>query len=451
MPIANIIKAWAYLRSRPLVWDTITTTILSTFGKGAGFLMPFFVAVWFGATAETDAFFYAYGLIVFMAVIFSPVVESLIVPFIAEARAKNEDVGAFVGKVLGTTLAILPVLSAAFLFFIKPALPLISRFSSEGIDLIFVILLESLPLAFLLVWTSVLSGTLNAYKIFGVPAISPAFRAIATLSFIFFFKDSMGVHSIALGYVAGEAVRLAILFVILGRVKKLRLMLSFGWDRKFMDFIKTSSYQMIGISVLAFVSLINKTMASWLGPGNVTLYEYAERLFMITVTFATSGFFPAVLSHWSADFYGIKEGLNDFRVKVRKTAVVAFFAGLLIFAVFMLLENPLIGFVYGRGSISEESMKLIGMVFTGFLAGIVPYLFGSVFIRAHLVLKNTRFIMRLSVLNCFLSVVLNYLLLRIIGLSGIAISTSLNSAIMAVFLLFSFSGINKKKNIEGRF
>ena len=94
-------KLWTQIRSRALVWDTITTTGWSTVGKGMGFLVPFFVAAWFGVTAETDAFFFAYGLILFFSMTFAPVVESIIVPYIAEARSNNEDVGKFVGRILG--------------------------------------------------------------------------------------------------------------------------------------------------------------------------------------------------------------------------------------------------------------------------------------------------------------------------------------------------------------
>jgi putative peptidoglycan lipid II flippase len=203
-----------HLRKHPLVWDTITTTLISTLGKGVGFLIPFFIAAWFGVSADTDAFFFAYGLILFLSGIFAPVIESVIVPYIAEARAKNEDVGAFVGRVLGVSGVGILVLTTVALLVIKPVLSLITRFDSQSINLIYWLLIETAPLVILLVWTSVLAGTLNAYKKFVFPAISPAFRAIVNLSIIFIFKDTLGVHAIAWGYVIGEAVRLVILAVI---------------------------------------------------------------------------------------------------------------------------------------------------------------------------------------------------------------------------------------------
>lgn len=430
-------KFFFFLKSRPLVWDTITTTILSSFGKGAGFLIPFFVAAWFGVTAETDAFFYAYGLIVLMAVIFSPVVESITVPFIAEVRANGEDVGAFVGKVLCATLAILSVLSAAFLFFIKPALPLISRFSPEGVELIFVILLESVPLAVLLVWTSILSGTLNAYKMFGVPAVSPAFRAIVTLAFIFSFKDSMGVHAIALGYVVGEAVRLAILFAILGKIKSsIRLKLSLGWDKKFTDFIKASSYVVAGMSVLAFTSIINKTMASWTGSGGVSLLEYAERLYMIPVTLLSSGFIVTLLSHWSSN-YSVK-GDEGLKKDVAKAAGIIGLAGLLLTIAVYLLKDYIVSFAYGHGEFPKDKLTGVARMLWFFSLGLIPYFLLQVYTRAFLAMKETKVLLHTALMTISATLVLNYILIWEMGVAGLALSSSIVLFLALIFLNFVF-------------
>ena len=88
--------------------------------------------------------------------------KAIIVPFIAEARAKREDVGAFVGRVLGMSVVGLAAITVMFLAVIRPILSILTRFSPQGIDLIYWILFESSPLIILLCWTSALAGTLNA-------------------------------------------------------------------------------------------------------------------------------------------------------------------------------------------------------------------------------------------------------------------------------------------------
>ncbi|HDH52922.1 MAG TPA: hypothetical protein ENH24_00365, partial [Nitrospirae bacterium] len=235
----SISKVLKHLRGKPIVRDAITTTILSIIGKGVGFLIPFFIAAWFGVSSETDSFFFAFGLILFLAQMFSPSVESVIVPFIAGAIAKKEDVGEFLGKTLGISAVGLSVITVLFLIAAKPILSVLTKFSPDELSLIQTILFETAPLVVLLVWTALLSGTLNAYKIFSIPALSPAFRAIITIGFIFALKDIIGVHAIALGYVAGETVRLIILFLFLKRLRLFRLKFSITWERRFSQFFRT--------------------------------------------------------------------------------------------------------------------------------------------------------------------------------------------------------------------
>lgn len=425
------------LQGRPLVRDTIKTTFLSTLGKSAGFLIPFLIAEWFGVTEDTDAFFFAYGLIIFIALIFSPVIESIIVPFIAEARARGEDIGSFVGKVIGISAVFLTALCVLFLLSIKPLLSAVASFSEGGLDLIFILLLESAPLAVLLVWTSILSGTLNAYKIFGVPAISPAFRAAVTLAFIFLFNGSLGVHSIALGYVAGEAVRLVILFAVIGKLKSsLRLKLSIGWDKKFTGFLKTSSYQMAGMSLLAFNSIINKTMASWTGTGGVSLLDYAERLYMIPITLLSSGFIVTLLSHWSSS-YTVK-GNDGLKQDVAKSARIIGIAGLLLTIAIFFLKDYIVLFAYGHGEFPKEKLSGVTRVFGYYSLGLIPYFLSQVYTRAFLVMKNTRVLLQAACIIISATLIFNCLFIERMGVAGLALSSSVVFFIVFLFLNFVF-------------
>ena len=427
----------SYIRDflgRELIKDTIWTTIFSTIGKSVGFLIPFFIAAWFGVGKETDAFFFAYGLIIFLASIFSPVVEGIIVPFIAEARAKDGDIAAFVGRILGISAVGLCALSALFLLIIKPSLAVVTRFSPEGVSLIYTILLESVVLIVLIVWTSILAGSLNAYKVFSIPALSPAFRAIATLSFIFTFKDIFGVHAIAWGYVVGEVFRLSVLLLLLSRLNLFRIKLSIGWDKKFSEFFQTSSYQVIGMSILALTPMINKTMASWLGHGNVSILEYADRLYQIPMTLIGYGLFTVLLSHWSGDFYN--SGEYVFRQKVIKVAKVVGAGTLLLSLILILLRQPLVNFVYKHGEFPIQYLNLVSSILGIYLIGLPPTIIGLIFVRAHLVLKNTKFLMVLGIMNFILNIVFNLVLIKPLGISGLALSTTVTYTILAVVLFF---------------
>jgi len=443
----NINEYWSKIRTQPLIWDTITTTGWSTLGRGVGFLVPFFIAAWFGVTAETDAFFFVYGLLLFISGVFAPVIENVIVPYIAEARAKGEDVGKFVGRILGVGSIGILALTAGVILVTKPVLSVLTRFDSQELDLVYHLLIETAPLIILLVWTSVLAGTLNAYQKFLFPAISPAFRAIFNIGLIFIFKDILGVHAIALGYVIGEIFRIAILVGVIKRLKAFNLNLSFHLDNKLKEFLKTASYQTIGMVAVGLNPIVDKTMASWLGSGSVSILHYADMLYMVPLSFLCGGLFPVILSHWSKDYY--QEGEHLFK-KVRDASKAAFGVSLTILIILILFSKPLVSLAFVRGKFYPKYSHILQLTFICYLLGLIPYVAGSMFTRAHLCLKNTRFLMKLAFLNCFINAILNYILMQFAGVAGIALSTSVTVIIVAILLFVSSLEKEKRGMVYGK-
>jgi len=415
----------------------MVTTCWNTLGRGVGLLIPFFIAAWFGVSGETDAFFFTYGLIFFLSDIFATVIETIIVPYIAEIRAQNGNVGEFISNILGISGLGLLTLVIGFLFIIKPFLSLVTRFDAKTLNLVYLLLMEISPLVILLVWTSVLVGSLNAYKQFAIPAMSPAFRALVNLVTIFLLKDKFGVHTIAFGYVAGEIVRLVILISVIRRLNVFRLGLSFHLDSKIREFLKIASYQIIGMVAIDMNPVIDKTMASWLGEGSVSILHYADRLYAIPSTFMSAGFMVALLSHWSSRYYeeGGQRLRNDLKKVTNITGGITLFVALFL----VIFHQPIVKFSFGRGVFSQERLFDVGWTWVCYLIGFMPNMLGRIYARAHLTVKNTKVLMQYGFYSLFLNVLLNYALMRFFKLPGIALSTSFCSLFYFLYLRRTFN------------
>ena len=436
------------LYRRPLVRDTVKTTIWSTIGKAVGFLIPFFIAAWFGASEDTDAFFFAYGLILFLSGIFAPVVESVIVPYIAQARANNEDVGKFIGNILGISGAGLFVLTVLLILVIKPILSVITRFDEQTLELVHRLLIETAPLIIFLTWTSILAGTLNAYKKFTFPAISPAFRAIVNLTIIFTFKNSYGVHAIAFGYVTGEIIRLAGLLIATKRLGLFKMQLSFQLNHKLMEFIKTASYQSIGMAAVGLNPFVDKTMATWLGKGSVSILHYADRLYMIPVTFMTTGLMVTILSHWSDNY--TKHGIERLKLDVKRSVVIVAIMAISTSIILISLHKPIISLVYGRKALDNQTLSLIGSVWTYYLIGLTPRIVSIIYARGLLILKRTSFFLKIAIVSLIFNTILNFILMQFYDVNGIAISTTMIDFMLlgcACKTFLSSSGLNKDNGV----
>ncbi len=420
---------------RDIVKDTAWTTFFSILGKGAGFLIPFFIAAWFGVSCETDAFFFAYSLILFLSTIFSPVIERIVVPFVVDAIAKEENVEDFISKILGLSSAGLFVIYLAFYFIIYSILPVISQFSSNSIKLVLQILLESSPLVILLVWTGILSGTLNAYKNFIIPAISPAIRAFITILFILVFKEIIGVHSIAVGYVVGEIFRLFILFFMLHYLNIFHFKIRFVWDKKISVFLRTSSFQFMGMVLLAFAPIINKAIASWLGPGKVSLLEYAERLYSIPISLLSSGFTVTLLSYWSRDFHAEDNGLE--RATFRTTKII-FILALVLTAVMLLSMDRAVVFVYGSSKLRLDQINVVKKTFGFYLLGVTPYYLSQVYVTAFLSRKKTNVLLMTAGFMILNTILFDIILVPKMDVSGIALAQTIVNILAFIFIYLMF-------------
>jgi len=420
-----------------IIKDIIATTFWSSIGKSIGFLIPLFIAAWFGVTKQTDAFFFSYGLILFLSSIFAPVVESVIVPFIAEARSRNEDVGEFLGRILGLSGLGIIFLSVLLLVAMKLFLPVFTRFDPDSQRMTFILLAETIPLFLFLVWTSLLSGAMNAYRKFFFPALSPAFRAGLILLVILLLKNRWGVHAIAWGYNIGELFRLALLLLLPRWMGLFSLKISFQMDEKLRDFLKTSSFQVFGMIAVGLNPVIDKIMASWLKEGSVSLLEYADRLYSIPVTFFYGGFVVVLLSHLSDRYYKTqsKQRLrNDILRASKAIGLSAFF----VMMAMAFCHEPITQLAFGRGKFPLEKLKEIRTIFLFLLGGLIPYAIHLIVVRGLIILKNTKALMRALFLKNAIKILLNLLLIVLMGLSGIALSTSITGLLTLLYIWYEF-------------
>jgi len=405
-----------------LIYDVFTTTGWSIAGKTLGFIVPFFIAAWFGVSGKTDAFFFAYGIILFLCGVFAPVIENVMVPYVAEKRVQKKHVGEFISKVAGLcALGAIGILIILFLI-IKPVLYLLTQFPKSSINLIYWLLLETAPIVILTIWTGILAGTLNAYKKFSFPAIAPAFRAIANLGFIYIFKDRLGIHSIALGYVFGEVVRLVILLIVIKHLNILKLSFSLYPDPYFWDFVRTFSYQAAGMLIIGLNAFIDKIMASYLGEGKISVLHYANRLYAIPVTFMTAGLMVTLLSHWSEKYY--KTGFESLKAEVKTVVKIVGFITLGITLFLILFCQPIVNIAYGRGEFTKKELTEVSKIWICYLVGFSVYIISQVFVRAHLTLKNTKILMKCGVYLVILKISINYILMQKFNLAGIALANS---------------------------
>lgn len=177
---------------KPFALQISIATFSNLLGRAVGFLVPIVLAYVFGISRETDAFFLAYGIVIFCSTILSQPATHLIVPFVGEIDRNGTDsqrLGRFIASLLLSSGIIISVVSCLIylvtIHWLISMLPL----HTEG-RLLFTrslgLFLCALPF---FTWNCLLIGTLYARQCFGLASLSPALRGITVLISVFFFKD----------------------------------------------------------------------------------------------------------------------------------------------------------------------------------------------------------------------------------------------------------------------
>jgi len=424
------------MKSSSLVRDTITTTAWSSIGKAAGLVIPFFIAGWFGSSGKTDAFFFCFAWTTGFSVIFSMALESVIVPYIAQARARGEDIGGFVGRVmLAGTLGLI-VLTAAFIGALMFLLPFITNFSEPDLKLVRSLLWEIAPMIILMLNSSILAGLLNALKRFALPAVSPGIRAVLAVLFILLFRSRLGIHAVPIGYVLGEGVRL--LFLLIG-VRRTGIKPVWGKSAPLGNFFIVAGKQVAGMFAISMIPVVDKTMASWLTEGSISNLFYSERLYQIPILFLSGGILVTLLSHWSGSLY---EG-NDVRKSIRKAFIIVGGLSMGLLAIMLSLRVPLVRLAYARPGFSSEALEEVSLLYLILLFVTVPELISIILTRVCILYKQTQIIRNLGILRLVLKIGFNLLFMVWWGIYGLAVSSLVTMVISLVYLWRSTSRIDK--------
>lgn len=412
--------------------DALETSILAIAGRGLGFFIPILIAAWFGTNRETDAFFFAYAIWLFVTLAFGNVFETVVVPFAAEHHSQNKEVSRFIGTILGKSAVILAVIALAILLGIKPVLRMVTRFSPETIDLVWVLMLEMCPMIFLSLATDTVNGVFNAYKIFHVSALSPAFRSLVVILTIFLFKNGAGVHAMAWAYVVGEGVRFLISGLTflqkVGKMEKAK-----EETPETVSFFKCVMPQLLGLTFINLIFLVDQSMASWFGPGALTVYAYAERIRNVLFLFFSAGAGSVVLSHWANQFSASSEPV--VWQKISRVIWVLFWVSAFFSVGMALFRLPLSTLLFKRGQFPEGSLAQVSSLFGILVMGVPFQVISLLGVRFLIVLKRNTFYMLLGLTRLVLDVPFNFLFMRFAGINGIALSTTFLDILFA-FLIY---------------
>jgi putative peptidoglycan lipid II flippase len=416
--------------------------------KVLGFFRELLIGMKFGATHVSDAY---YVSLTVPAVVFATVAGALSTTFIPvysdiETRNGERKAAEFAANLFNVVLVISAVVSLLGAIFARPLVKLVAMgFTGETLALAASLTRITMFICVFVGMSNILTGFLQSRREFATPAligIPYNFIIIGAL----LASSIVGVRGLVVASVAAAFAQAAV--QLPAAVKKgFRLLLKLDFaDRDLIHMGVLVIPVVVGTGVGQLNTLVDRMLASGLAEGSIAALNFASRLNafafgLFSVSVATV-VYPA-LSKLSA-----KQDMDGFKNALGRAVgfVAAIIMPMTVGAV--VLRVPIVRFLFERGAFDERATFMTATALMYYSVGMVGFGLRDVLSRGFYSLQDTKTPMINGALAMAVNIVLNLILVRFMGMGGLALATSI-SAILGTLLLF-YSLRKKIGNIGGR-
>lgn len=392
----------------------------------------------FGATRELDAYFAAFRIpdAIFQLVV-AGALSAALIPVFSSYRARGQEVEAWklASSVINLVLIALAALSLVMVIFAPLFVPIVAPgFDAPTTELTVRMTRIMLLSPVLIGMGAVVSGILNSYQQFTVPALAPLLYNLAIIGAAVFLAPFMGVEGLAVGVAIGSLGHLAVQLPNLARVGQ-RYDLTIGLSH---PGVRRVAWLMgprtLGLAAGQINFLVSTVLASGLPEGSLTAYNYAFQLSQIPVGVIGVSIAVALFPTLSAD--AALGRVGEIRRQVAGAVRVLVFIAAPLTAIMIVLREPLTSVFYQYGLFSQSATDRTASALLFFAIGLAGHIVVHVLTRAFYAMQDTRTPVAWAIVAVAVNVPLMGLLVGPMGVEGLALALSVSSLLEVVGLLW---------------
>jgi putative peptidoglycan lipid II flippase len=411
-----------------VVRSPVTLSILNFFGRVANFVLYLVVANLYGASQQTDWFFFVYAVAYFFIGICYYATESSLVA--VWHRLPVDEHREVFRMAVGLSFWSMPLVTISLFIsglLVAPLQGIMPPDSKVVVITVCLLLAWQPSLAFL---TSFFSSYRQYSRRYCLPTIHLSLRTVGVLGAILLFPGT--VSGLAFAYLAGELVRLICL-------QDCQFWRGWNWS----DCLKLSSKDyfwsiyghVVWMTIALLCTVVNPVvdlaMVGRFSGGTVTLVEYAGRLRGMPVL-ALGGLLVYFLGEWSHQHYRKNNSLDWSHVNRVFWWLVLF--SLPAVGFLMVTEKFWVPLIFFSEKFSVNDLWQLRQLLYWYFPGVI-FLAGSMVLsRALLVIEKARRMALVTLVAVALNIVCNLIFIDFMGVKGVAFSTS----IVDVFVCLCF-------------
>jgi putative peptidoglycan lipid II flippase len=359
-------------------------------------------------------------------------VPTLIRVMIHEGRVRAQQL---ISKSMLSMCALLVVVSLATAALTPVIFPLIaSGFFPDKLELSSRLFLALLPLVLFTGIASNCTAVLNTLDQFALPALAQLAVPISMVAGALMFHGRWGIWALVYGSVFGALVHSAVVAWMMN-ASGYRFRLAWTKGDQASREVARQYVPVLFSSVVASAGLlVDQAMAAMLPPGSVSALVFANRFVSVVVTLLAGAIASAVMPHMSSliarrDWEQCRRTLRTWS---RGMAAISIPIAVLLISG----AQPLVRLTLQHGAFGPRDTAVVKTVLAMYALQIPFFVVSRVYYRFVVAMRRTDLVLYCGVLNLLLDVVLNLVLMRCMGVAGIALATSCWSATTLLFLWY---------------
>jgi len=278
------------------------------------------------------------------------------------------------------------------------------------------------------------AAVLNTLDRFAIPALAPAVISISVLGGALVFGARFGIWAIVYGTLAGSVLHAVIVGAMMeARGYRFRLHWH-GMTAAAREVAGQYGPVLLSSVVASGGLLVDQSMAAMLPAGSVSALVYANRFVAVLLSLSAGAVSTGIVPYLSrmiahGDWNACRQTLRTW---ARLTAFVSVPVAVLLIAG----ARPLVRVAFEHGRFGARDTTVVASVLAMYAIQIPFFVISRVYYRFVVAMRRTDLILYCGILNLGLDIVLNLVLMRWMGIAGIALATSLWTVSTLVYCWF---------------
>lgn len=293
-----------------------------------------------------------------------------------------------------------------------------------------------------------LTGILQSFQRFLIPALASVFYNLGIIISIIFLAPVAGIYAPAVGMVLGALLHLVIqLPLALSLGFKFRLNLDF----KNRDVVQTLSLmwpRSVSLALLRISDIINIALASIVTVGSIVAFNFAQVLQLVPISLFAGSIAQAALPPLSRKFNAKKA--DQFKKLFIQSFHQILFLILPAAAILAILRIPAVRLVFGAREFPWEITVLTGRTLIAFSIGIAAQAIALLLTRSFYAVRDSATPVKITIFSVGLNITLSLIFILALKLSIVWLAfaysiANITNAILLFYFLDRRIGFDKKE------